>query len=69
MTELDYSQPAQLKYGDPKRAPDYKTRLLVERDKNLKMPPPLRNCFQEIMGLETLLAQEEIEELKKKKIN
>ena len=35
----------------------------------MTIPPPVRNPFQEIMGLETILAQEEIEELKKKKIN
>lgn len=38
----------------------------MDRDKGLKLPPPIRNCFEIIPGLEVILAQEELEEKKKK---
>ena len=62
-SDLDFAQSSIQQNLDPK---DYKSKLIVDRDKGLKLPPPIRNCFEIIPGLEVILAQEELEEKKKK---
>jgi hypothetical protein len=66
-SDLDYSNPSISHLGNNHEKKDYKQKLLAERDKGLKLPPPMRSCFEQIPGLERILALEELEELKKKR--